>query len=83
MSIFGNKKYRKGKSYTYVVSGTYSSGERGPGQDRIFLNSNTLKIVNSMDALEMFTEVLLHVKRAQGVEPDHNVFLTSYHVESN
>jgi hypothetical protein len=81
--MFGRKKYRKGRKYTYVVSGTYNSGKNGPGQDRLFLSANTLLITNSMDPLEMFNEVLRHVKIAQEVKPDHNVFLNSYHVESN
>lgn len=79
--MFGRKKYRKGKRYTYVASGTFSSGAYGTAQDKIFLSSNTLLITGSMDALEMFNEVLRHVKISQGLEPDHNVFLNSYHVE--
>lgn len=81
--MLGRKKYRKGKSYTYVVSGQYSSGIHGQALDKIFLNANTLRVENAMNALEMFSEVMLHVKKAQGVEPDHNVFLTSYHIEPN
>lgn len=81
--MFGRKKYRKGKSYTYVTTGTFSSGNHGERLDKIFVNSQTLTIINSMNALEMFNEVLSHVKRAQGVEQDHDVFLTSYHIEPN
>lgn len=81
--MFGRKKYRKGKSYTYVTTGTFSSGEHGLALDKIFMNSQTLTITNSMDAGEMFREVLWHVKKAQGVEEDHDVFLTSYHIEPN
>ncbi|QZE11348.1 hypothetical protein SEA_FORREST_244 [Streptomyces phage Forrest] len=79
--MFGRKKYRKGKKYTYVASGTFSSGEKGPAQDKIFLMADTLLISNSMDALEMFNEVLRHIKIGQKVKPDHPVFLNSYHIE--
>ncbi|QQV92585.1 hypothetical protein SEA_MEGANTHEEKILLA_248 [Streptomyces phage MeganTheeKilla] len=81
--MFNRKKYRKGKKYTYVVSGTFSSGEVGPVQDKHFLMADTLLITNSMNALEMFNEVLRHVKIGQKVESNHPVLLKSYHVERN
>ncbi len=80
--MFGRKKYRKGKSYFYVTSGQYSSGNHPGVQDRVFLNSNAITLTHSLTASEMFKEILWHVKKAQGVEQDHQVFLTSYHVES-
>lgn len=81
--MLGRKKYRKGKKYTYVVSGTFSSGSYGDAQDKVFVSANSLRIINSMDALEMFGEVMRHVKIVQGVKPDHPVFINSYHIESN
>lgn len=81
--MFGRKKYRKGREYTYVVGGTFSSGKYTGVQDKIFINSKKLTIINSMDAYEMFEEVMRHVKDSQNVSQDHAVFLTFYHVERN
>jgi hypothetical protein len=81
--MLGRKKYRKGKTYMFVVGGVYSSGLYGTTQDKIFLNANVLLLKRSLDALEMFQEVMAFVKNANNVPDDTSMFMNLYHIESN
>lgn len=81
--MLGRKKYRKGKRYMFSVGGVYSSGRYGSSQDRCFLTCNVLLLTASMDALDMFNEVMKFVRASNEVSTETPIFVNLYHVESN
>ena len=80
--MFGRKKYRKGKTYMYMVCGTK---RQAPYLSSSFMSSGSLTLNRDMDACEMRDEVLFHVRGVQGInETDDagNYAFDFYYVES-
>jgi hypothetical protein len=78
------KKYRKGQTYMYLVSGIKSTPNLGYNASCTFMNSGTLTLLRDMDACEMRDEVMFHVKKFNELSDEPGTYaIYSYHVETN
>lgn len=78
------KKYRKGQTYMYLVSGIKTMPNLGYNGHATFMSSGTFRLLRDMDACEMRNEVMYHVRKYNELSDEPGTYaIYSYHVETN